>query len=58
MISVDAISTEVAVSVNDITGEIGDITSAMEDVNELTSRLVAATDLLENELGRFKTSEE
>ena len=55
MIYVDNISTEVAVSVNDITGKINDITSAMEDVNALTSRLVDATDLLENELGRFKT---
>jgi hypothetical protein len=30
----------------------------MEDVNALTSRLVDATDLLENELGRFKTAGE
>ena len=55
MSSVDHISTDVAASVGDITGKISDITSAMEDVNNLTAKLVEATDLLENELGRFKT---
>ncbi|GEM_PF-3716380 len=41
-----------------ITGNISEITSAMGDVNNLIGKLVEATDLLECELGQFKTVEE
>ncbi len=58
MNSADQVSSDVAASVGDITGKISEITSAMGDVNNLTGKLVEATDLLESELGRFKTEED
>ena len=58
MKSADQVSSDVAASVGDITGKISEITSAMGDVNNLTGKLVETTDLLESELGRFKTAEE